>query len=78
MKVLEVLEAVTPDEYEQDTSIGDFIITAFELGELTFDEAVQQLRDNGMEHYITELTMADELMKGDKSINRRAISNSIN
>lgn len=56
------LEELTEDT---DTSMGDFIISKFEAGKLTFAQAKRELKDKGLEVYIQELNMADELLKDD-------------
>jgi len=50
---------------DTDTSMGDFIISKFEAGKITFAQAKQELKDKGLEIYIHELNMADELLKDD-------------
>ena len=52
-------------ELQEDTAtdLGDFIISQFEADELTYDQAKKKLVDKGLEHYVHELDMADELKK---------------
>ena len=50
---------------DTETSIQDFIISRFEAGDLTYDEALTELKKNTpadqMYFYKQELDMADEL-----------------
>jgi len=61
MKLSELLE-------DQQMDKGDWIISKFESGELTFDQAKKELETNGLEVYIHELNMADELIKGKRKM----------
>ena len=48
----------------EEMEIGDWIISKFEAGELTYFEAKQKLMKTGNAVYIHELNMAEELMLG--------------
>lgn len=52
-----------PDDTQ--TSIQDFIITAYEVGKLTYQQALEKLKQNTPEDqlffYVHELNMAQEL-----------------
>ena len=52
----------------EETSMGDFIITQFENGDITYDQAKDQLIQKGLKVYIHELNMADELIKDKKKM----------
>lgn len=60
-------ERLTPQHDE--SSVGDFIISKFEAGEISFDEARQQLLDAGEDLLIHELNMAAELKDTAKDLN---------
>ena len=61
MKLEELKEASAAE-----TDMGDFIITQFELGKLTYDEALQKLIDTGNKLDVIELNAAADLKDDDK------------
>jgi hypothetical protein len=48
---------------------GDWIISKFEAGHLTYDQAKKELKANDLDVYIHELNMADELLSGKSRLN---------
>ena len=59
MKIKDIKEAT-------ETTIADMIITQYELGQLTYEEAREELKKHGLDVWIHELNMAAEL-KDDKA-----------
>lgn len=53
---------------DTETSIADMIITKFELGQVSYDEARKELKEKGLDEWIQELNMADELQKDKKKM----------
>ena len=53
------------NESAEETSEGDWIISKFEAGKLTYAQAKKELIDNDLGVYVHELNMADELKKDD-------------
>ncbi len=49
---------------DEEVAIGDWIISNFEAGNISYVEAKRKLRATGNAVYIHELNMADELMNG--------------
>lgn len=52
-----------------ESSMGDFIISKFEAGEISFDEARQQLIDADLGVWVHELNMAAALKDSAKELN---------
>jgi hypothetical protein len=49
---------------DHETNPADMIITQFEMGKLTYEQAKQQLIDDDLSEWIHELNMAAELQTG--------------
>ena len=56
MKLHELVE-------DYQTSEGDWIISQFEANKLTYQQARKALKDKGLDVWVQELNMADELKK---------------
>ena len=50
---------------DNQTSEGDWIISKFEAGKLTYTQAKKELKDKDLGVFVQELNMADELKKDD-------------
>ena len=61
------IAANAPEQQTSETSMQDFIISTFEAGEMSYDQALEQLKQNTppdqMFFWEHELAMAAELLK---------------
>jgi len=65
MKLKELFEVSIGVFKSEQMDDADWIISKFEAGKLTYAQAKKELNNKGLEVFIQELNMADELKKDD-------------